>query len=171
MSYILKYIKCVLSIAIINLIPKKDKDLIFLKNWRPVSLLNTDYKILTKALASRLKKVIGHLIHEDQVGYIKGRFIGESIRTIDDLMVLAENKHISGFITLIDFDKAFDSIEWPFLFKCLKIFNFEDNFISWIRILYTNIKSCVGNNGYYSDKFDVLRSVRQGCPISALLFI
>ena len=86
-------------------------------------------------------------------------------------MVLAENEHISGFITLIDFEKAFDSIEWPFLFKCLKIFNFGDNFISWIRILYTNIKSYVGNNGYYSDKFDVLRSVRQGCPISALLFI
>ena len=84
-------------------------------------------------------------------------------------MVLAENKHISGFITLIDFEKAFDSIEWQFLFKCLKIFNFGDNFISWIRILYTNIKSCVGNNGYYSGKFDVLRSVRHGCPISALL--
>ena len=86
-------------------------------------------------------------------------------------MVLAENEHKSGFITLIDFEKAFDSIEWPFLFKCLKKFNFGDNFISWIRILYTNIKSCVGNNGYYSDKFDVLRSVRQGCPISALQFI
>ena len=86
-------------------------------------------------------------------------------------MVLAENEHKSGFITLIDFEKAFDSIEWPFLFKCLKNFNFGDYFISWIRILYTNIKSCVGNNGYYSDKFDVLRSVRQGCPISALLFI
>ena len=142
------------KIAIINLIPKKDKDLRFLKNWRPVSLLNTDYKILTKALAIRLQNVIRHLIHEDQVGYIKGR-----------------NEHKSGFITLIDFEKAFDSIEWPFLFKCLKNFNFGDNFISWIRILYTNIKSCVGNNGYYSDKFDVLRSVRQGCPISALLFI
>ena len=159
------------KIAIINLIPQKDKDLRFLKNWRPVSLLNTDYKILTKALASSLQKVIGHLIHEDQVGYIKGRFIGESIRTIDDLMVLAEKEHISGFITLIDFEKAFDSVEWPFLFKCLKIFNFGDSFISWNRLLYTNIKSCVGNNGYYSDKFDVLRSVRQGCPISALLFI
>ena len=131
------------KIAIINLIPKKDKDLRFLKNWRPVSLLNTDYKILTKALASRLQKVIGHLIHEDQVGYIKGRFIGDSIRTIDDSMILAENEHISGFITLIDFEKAFDSLEWPFLFKCFKIFNFEDNFILWIRILNTNIKSCV----------------------------
>ena len=136
-----------------------------------MSLLNTDYKILTKALAIRLQNVIRHLIHEDQVGCIKGRFIGESIGTIDDLMVLAENEHKYGFITLIDFEKAFDSIEWPFLFKCLKNFNFGDNFISWIRILYTNIKSCVGNNGYYSDKFDVLRSVRQGCPISALLFI
>ena len=83
-----------------------------------MSLLNTDYKILAKALAIRLQNVIGHLIHEDQVGYIKGRFTGESIRTTDDLMVFAENEHISGFITLIEFKKAFDSIEWPFLFKC-----------------------------------------------------
>ena len=82
-----------------------------------------------------------------------------------------QKTNIYSFITLIDFKKAFGSIEWPFLFKCLKIFNFGDNFISWTKILYTNIKSCVGNNGYYSDKFDVLRSVRQGCPISALLFI
>ena len=152
------------EIAIINLIPKKHKDLRFLKKWRTVSLLNTDFKILTKVLATRLQKFIGHLIHEDQVGYIKGRFIGESIRTINDLMVLAENEHLSGFITLIDFEKVFGSIEWPFLFKCLKVFNLGDNFISWIRILYTNTKSCVGINGYYSNKFDVLRSVSQGCP-------
>ena len=86
-------------------------------------------------------------------------------------MLLTEKEQIPGFVLLIDFEKAFDSIEWPFLFNCLQKFNFGENFISWIKILYQNIKSCVGNNGYYSEAFDISRSVRQGCPISALLFI
>ena len=78
---------------------------------------------------------------------------------------------MNDFITLIDFEKAFDSIEWNFLFKCLKTFNFGDSLLHWIKILYTDIKSCVTNNGYYSECFKLSRSIRQGCPISALLFI
>ena len=68
------------------LYPKKDRDLRYLKSWRPVYLLATDYKILAKALANRLQKVIGLLIHPDQVGYIKGHFIGENIRIIEDVV-------------------------------------------------------------------------------------
>jgi hypothetical protein len=62
--------------GVINLIPKKDKDVRMLKNWRPISLLNTDYKILTKTMATRLKKVLPTVIHPDQVAYLKGRYIG-----------------------------------------------------------------------------------------------
>ena len=62
--------------GIITLIPKKDKNKFFLDNWRPISLLNTDYKIATKAIAARIAKVLPSLIHGDQTGYIKGRFIG-----------------------------------------------------------------------------------------------
>ena len=159
------------KIAVINLLPKKDKDLCFLKNWRPVSLLNTDYKILTKALAQKLQNVIGQIVNRDQIGYIKGRFISETIRTIHDIVYLTEEQNMNGFITLIDFEKAFDSIEWNFMFKCLKTFNFRDAFLDWIKMLYTDIKSCVTNNGYYSECFKLSRSIRQGCPISALLFI
>ena len=134
-------------------------------------MLNTDYKILAKALANRLQKVIGHLICEDQGGCIKGRYIGEEIRTIEDITLLTKEQNTHRFITLIDFEKAFDSIEWPFLFKCLEQFNFGPVFTSWVRILYTNIKSCVGNIGYYSEMFEISRSIRQGCPLSSLLFI
>ena len=159
------------KIAVLNLRPKKDKDLRFLKNWHPVSLLNTDYKILTKALAQKLQNVIGQIVNHDQIGYIKGRFIAETIRTIHDIVYLTEEQNMNGFITLIDFEKAFDSIEWNFLFKCLKTFKFGDSFLHWIKILYTDIKSCVINNVYYSECFKLSRSRRQGCPISALLFI
>ena len=157
--------------AILNLLPKKDKDIRYLKNWRPVSLLTTDYKILTKALALRLQKVISNLANSDQVGYIKNRYIGENIRTIFDLLNFTKINNIEAYIAQIDFEKAFDSIEWPFMLKTLEKFNFGENFIKWIKILYTDIYACVGNNGYYSDYFSISRSIRQGCPISALLFV
>ena len=140
-------------------------------NWRPVSLLTTDYKILTKALAMRLQKIIGKLINSDQVGYIKNRYIGENIRIIFDIMKYAEEEELEAYLAQIDFEKAFDSIEWPFLLKVLEHYNFGDNFRRWIKILYTDIQSCVGNNGHYSQFFKLSRSIRQGCPISALLFL
>ena len=157
--------------GILNLLPKKDKDLRHLKNWRPVSLLTTDYKILTKALAMKLQKVIPTVVNSDQVGYIKKRYIGENVRIIQDILLHADLEQLDAYITQIDFEKAFDSIEWPFLLKTLKDFNFGENFTKWIKILYTDIQSCVGNNGYYSTYFKLTRSIRQGCPISALLFL
>ena len=159
------------KLGIINLIPKKEKDLRHLKNWRPVTLLNTDYKILAKALANRLHKIIGNLISTDQVGYIKKRYIGENIRLMFDLMSYTNENDIDAILAQIDFEKAFDSIEWSFLYKTLKTFNFGEYFISWVKLLYSDIKSCVGNNGYFSKFFVLSRSIRQGCPISALLFI
>ena len=74
------------SWIIISLIPKKDKDKTLLENMRPISLLNVDYKILTKAIAKRLEKYFPIIINHDQTGYIKGRFIGENIRLIQDIM-------------------------------------------------------------------------------------
>ena len=157
--------------SILNLIPKQDKDLRFLKNWRPVSILNTDYKILTKALAKRLQSVLPKLISPDQVGYLKNRYIGENVRIIDDVMSYADLKNLEGYIILLDFEKAFDSIEWSYLFKTLKTFNFGENFQRWIKILYTDIESTVSNNRYSSKYFQLSRGIRQGCPISALLFL
>ena len=157
--------------GILTLIPKKGKDLRRLKHWRPLTLLNTDYKILTKLLAIRLQKVISSLISRDQSGYIKGRFIGENIRNIYDIIDFTALNNIEGMIVAIDFEKAFDSISWEFLFETLKCFNFGDNFIKWVKILYSSPECCVINNGYYSEFFQITRGIRQGCPISALLFI
>ena len=157
--------------GLLNLIPKKDKDLRFLKSWRPVALLATDYKILAKALSLKMQKVISSLVHTDQVGYIKGTYIGENIRKIEDIINYTSLKNVPGTLALIDFQKAFDTVEWPWLFQTLKRFNSGECFISWIRLLYTNISSCVSNNGYISNYFTLTRGIRQGCPISALLFI
>ena len=159
------------KLGILNLAPKEGKDLRYLKNWRPITLLTTDYKILTKALAMRLQKSLPSLINPDQVGYISGRYIGQNIRTIFDIMTYTDEFDLEAYITQVDFEKAFDSIEWPFLFHTLELFGFGKNFINWIKILHTDIQACVGNNGFFSPYFRLTRSIRQGCPISALLFL
>ena len=72
------------------------------------------------------------------------------MRTIKDMMIYSWDHKIPGYIALIDFQKA---NEWGFMFKCLTQFNFGVNFITWIKLLYTDISSCVGNNVFYSNYF------------------
>ena len=157
--------------SVIRLIPKKNKNLSYLKNWRPISLLNVDYKIASKALALRLKKVLSAIINNAQTGYVEGRFIGENIRLISDILNFTADQDIEGIALFIDFEKAFDSLEWEYLFKALDIFQFGPDFKIWVKILYTNISSCIINNGFASEPFTLKRGVRQGCPLSGLLFI
>ena len=108
-------------------IPKKDKNPLFLKNWRPISLLNVDYKIIAKVIASRVKSVLPSIISEDQTGFLKDRFIGENIRTLFDLIDYTQEKRLPGLLLFLDFEKAFDSLEWSFLYNSLKKFNFINN--------------------------------------------
>ena len=157
--------------GIITLVPKKDKDLCQLTNWRPISVLNTDYNLLTKIYASRLQIVLQNIINPDQVGYIKSRFIGENIRTIQDIIEYSSLFKHPGLVVLLDFEKAFDSVSLTFLFKCLKAFGFGEKFISFVQTLYTDIESCVTNNGFASPFFKLYRGIRQGCCLSALLFL
>ena len=157
--------------GVISLFPKKNKDTLLLKNWRPISLLNIDYKIATKCIAKRLEKVLPSLINSDQTGYVKNRFIGENIRLISDVIELYEKKQLPGMLLFIDFEKAFDSLEWKYLFKVLELMNFGPMFQKWIHTFYSNITSCVINNGFASNFFLLQRGVRQGCPLSGLLFV
>ena len=157
--------------AIIKLIDKKDRDRRYIKNWRPISLLNVDMKIASKALALRLEKILPEIIQADQYAYVKGRTIFDAIRTIDDIMEFTKIQQLSGLMVAFDFEKAFDSLSWSFLFRALQSFNFGESFIRWVTVLYCNISSCVLNNGFSSQLFDVRRGVRQGDPLSAYLFI
>ncbi len=157
--------------GVITLVPKKDKTRLLLKNWRPISLLNTDYKILTKSLAARLEKVLPHLINEDQSGCMKGRYIGDNVRTVLDLIDFTRYKNMPAILLLIDFEKAFDSISWSYIDKTLKAFNFGDSFQRWIKTIYNHISSTVINNGHMTPFFELHRGIRQGCPLSAYIFI
>jgi hypothetical protein len=102
---------------------------------------------------------------------IKDRYIGENIRCVIDINEICKQNNISGLALQIDFEKAFDSISWEFMFKTLEKMNFGNDFINWVKILYKNTESQVINNGKLTNPFKLERGVHQGCPLSALLFI
>ena len=155
----------------IVLIGKKESDKRLIKNWRLISLLNVDTKVLSKALAMRLKKVIGTLVAPEQSAYVPGRFIGEPIRLISDILEYTDKMNIHCYMFAADIEKAFDSVSHAFLISVLRKFGFGTNFIQWIRVLFCNQESCVMNNGHSSGYFKVDSGSRQGDPISAFLFI
>ena len=142
--------------GVISLLPKKDKDRLYLKNWRRITLLNVDYKILAKALGNRINSFLPSLIDEDQTGYVKNRLIGNNIGIIEDILMFTKLSKVPGILHAIDFD---------FLDKCQQTFNFGQNFRSYINILYCEISAAVLNNGHISRWFAPEIGVRQGCPL------
>ncbi|KAL9978028.1 hypothetical protein ACROYT_G015505 [Oculina patagonica] len=160
-SYNEAFSKGILSISqrrgTITLLSKGDTYLTDLTNWRPISLLNIDYKILTKILALRLEKYLPKLIHGDQTGFVKGRYIGQNIRLMSDLMEDLDQKNLSGIFLFIDFEKAFDTLEWSFILDTLKVFNFGSNFIKWFSTIYNGSQSAVLNGGYLTNYFEISR--------------
>ena len=134
MSETLKY-------AVITCIPKGTKARNVLKNWRPISLLSVIYKINSASIANKLKPHLDYLISKTQTGFLTGRYIGENARLVYDILHETEKNKIPGLLMLIDFEKAFDSVSWSLLYRTLKLFNFQESFIRWIRTFNTNVKS------------------------------
>ena len=160
-----------LRTCIINCLPKGDKPHQFLKNWRPISLLSVIYKIASTAIANRLKTVLVKIISDAQSGFMAGRFIGENTHLVYDIMHYLEKNELPGLLTLVDFQKAFESVSWTFLNNVLKFFNFGKEFCHWINILNKNIQATILQSGHLSYFFTIHRGCRQGDPIASYLFL
>ena len=151
------------QLSIITLLEKKDKDKRDISNWQPISLINVDVNIGSKAIAKRLESVLPSIIHFNQCAYVKGRTIFDAVRTIDDILDYTEKSKINGRMIAIDFKKAFDSVSREFLFRTLSAFCFGPSFTQWIHTFYKNISSCVLNNGFSTapdrnDRSDYMRA-------------
>ena len=117
------------SLGIVSLIPKGEKDKRYLTNWRPITLLNSLYKLISGCIAERIKPVLCNIINPDQKGFVAGRYIGEAVRTTFDIMQYAKEYNIAGLILLIDFEKAYDSISFKYITKVLNFFDFGQDLI------------------------------------------
>uniref|UniRef100_A0A8C5FMU7 Reverse transcriptase domain-containing protein n=1 Tax=Gadus morhua TaxID=8049 RepID=A0A8C5FMU7_GADMO len=159
-----------MNMAVISLSPKPGKDHTKMDNFRPLSLLNNDYKIFAKTLAMRLEKVISSLIHLDQVGFIAGRYSAHNMRRLFHVMSEAASLQHPAVAISLDAEKAFDRIEWSYLFHILTKYGFGPVCIQWIKALYHNPVACVKTNGLISPPFHLFRSTRQGCPASPVIF-
>jgi len=147
---------------------KGDRKLI--KNYRPITLLNIDIKIITKTLADRLANIIPKLVHANQT-CIPGRHIENNIFLTQDLIDHANLTNRNLAIIFLDQEKAFDRMSHKFIFKILERFGFGAYFIKWVKTICFDTKSFVKVNGYQTFEFSIERGVRQGCPLSPLLYV
>ena len=156
--------------AVLSLIFKKGnkRDL---NNYRPISITNSDYKILACVLANRMQTVLDKLISPEQSAYMKGRYIGSNCRYALDFIEYCNKFNINSIICFLDFSKAFDSLSHTFLLNCFQKYNFGPSFIRWIQILYNGPCFSVKNNGWLTKPIAMKRGIRQGCPVSAMAFL
>uniref|UniRef100_A0AAR2INH7 Reverse transcriptase domain-containing protein n=1 Tax=Pygocentrus nattereri TaxID=42514 RepID=A0AAR2INH7_PYGNA len=156
--------------AMITLILKPGKPATECSSFRPISLMGVDTKILCKVLAKRLDPYISHLVHNDQNGFVPKRQGFHNIRRVLNIINEKFDAKDTALLSL-DARQAFDRIEWSYLFNVLPRYGFGNNFLKWVKLLYTNPKASVLTNNTVSKPFTLERSTRQGCPLSPMLFI
>ena len=140
------------------------------KNWRPISLLNCDYKIASRVIAARLLKVIHLVVEKDQTCGVPGQFIGENVAFLRNVVYYTTLSDVPVALLSLDQEKAFD-VDWDFMRATLRHMVFSPSFIGWVNLFYSGVQSAVNVYGHISDFFALSCGVGQGCPLSPLLYV
>ena len=156
-------------IPVIALIPK-EPDATSIKKFRPISLLNCSFKIFTKVLTNRLNAVLNRLIASNQYAFLKGRFILESVVTAHEILHPVHSSGQSGLVLKLDYEKAFDKVNLDFLEELLRARGFGEKWIRWIHSITHGGSIGVKINQSESGFFPTGKGLRQGDPLSPLLF-
>ncbi|XP_075715534.1 uncharacterized protein LOC142750416 [Rhinoderma darwinii] len=157
--------------AHITLLPKPGKDPTSCPNFRPISLINGDVKLFAKIIASRMSPILPSLIHDDQVGFVKGREARDNTNKTILLMSYAQRQRIPTCLLSVDAEKAFDRVSWQFLGRALSQIGLGNNMLGKIMSLYTKPTARVRVNGLLSDPLHISNGTRQGCPLSPILYV
>jgi exonuclease III len=140
-------------------------------NYRPISLMPVEVKVLSRALAFRLARHAPQLIHPTQAGFVPGRRLHDHVTSVQALQHYCTLEDQDSYATFLDFSKAYDMVDQSFLFEVLAEMNLGANFISWVRLLYNSPVAHLLFNGTLGPAIKPTRGVKQGCPLSCLLFV
>ncbi len=157
--------------SIITLLPKDGKDLNDIRNWRPITLSNCDSKIITKALANRMSKVLEDIVDPAQTAYIPGRSVMDNIRSNFFVKNYCRKNNINSILTSLDAKKAFDSVDHKYITEVLQNYGFGIQFIKYFKTIYSELTARIMVNGFMSEAIKMERGVKQGDALSCSIFI
>ena len=157
--------------GVISQLYKQAGDRLDPASYRPITLLNTDYRLLAKVLARRLSPHLQAIISPEQTAFIPGRSLGENIQLLQLLPHLLHSRRLSAYAVFCDFRKAYDTVDRSFLLQVMDRLGVGAGFLHWVRLLLTGTSSRALVNGHLSGPAAFQAGVRQGCPLAPLLYL